>query len=108
MAKGIFSGPLERVDETRVRIPKSYKKGMLVDGMIFADDRLLEAIKNDQAADQVAKYFADIDAQDTAAVATTESLVDENAAGATTEVEPLVDPEYEDEDVVANETPTET
>jgi tRNA-splicing ligase RtcB len=54
MAKGIFSGPLERVDATRVRIPKSYKKGMLVDGMIFADDRLLEAIKNDQAADQVA------------------------------------------------------
>src|SRR6188768_2892392 len=54
MAKGIFSGPLERVDATRLRIPKSYKKGMLVDGMIFADDRLLEAIKNDQAADQVA------------------------------------------------------
>ncbi|MFO0936950.1 MAG: RtcB family protein [Gemmataceae bacterium] len=54
MSKGVFSGPLERIDPYRVRIPKSYKSGMLVDGVIFADDRLLKAIQNDQAADQVA------------------------------------------------------
>jgi tRNA-splicing ligase RtcB len=54
MAKGDFAGPLERVDACCVRIPKSYKAGMRVDGLIFADDRLLEAIRHDQAADQVA------------------------------------------------------
>src|SRR5207237_7221441 len=32
----------------------SYKEGMRVDGLIYADERLLEAIKKDQAPDQVA------------------------------------------------------
>src|SRR6185369_17612587 len=36
------------------RIPKSYKEGMRVDGLIYADERLLEQIKKDQALDQVA------------------------------------------------------
>lgn len=43
---------------------------------------------NKKAAEQVAKYFVEIDAQDVSAAAT-ESLADENAAGATPEVEPL-------------------
>src|SRR5262249_21244348 len=47
-------GPLEQVDECCWRIPKSYKPGMRVDGLIFADERLLASIKNDQAPDQVA------------------------------------------------------
>src|SRR6185369_12281836 len=34
--------------------PKSYKPGMQVDGLIFSDERLLEAIKKDQAPEQVA------------------------------------------------------
>ena len=38
----------------RVRIPKSYKPGMRVDGLIFANDKLLEAIRKDQAPEQVA------------------------------------------------------
>lgn len=54
MAKQGFTGPLERVDECCWRIPKSYKPGMHVDGLIFADERLLPAIKNDQAPEQVA------------------------------------------------------
>jgi tRNA-splicing ligase RtcB (3'-phosphate/5'-hydroxy nucleic acid ligase) len=54
MKKEAYNGPLERVDPCCVRIPKSYKSGMLVDGMIFADDRLLDQIRKDQAADQVA------------------------------------------------------
>ena len=42
------------IDETCVRIPKGYKAGMQVDGLIFADDRLLEQLRKDQAPDQVA------------------------------------------------------
>src|SRR6266404_9754826 len=54
MATGPYAGPFERVDETCVRIPKSYKPGMRVDGLIFTDERLLEQLKKDQAPDQVA------------------------------------------------------
>jgi tRNA-splicing ligase RtcB len=54
MVKESYHGPLERVDETCWRIPKSYRPGMRVDGLIFADDRLVEQIKKDQAPDQVA------------------------------------------------------
>ena len=49
-----YTGPLERVDATRWRIPKSYKPGMRVDGMIYADDKLVEAIKKDKSPEQVA------------------------------------------------------
>ena len=49
-----YQGPLERVDDTRWRIPKSYKKGMRVDGLIFADDVLIQAVKQDQSPEQVA------------------------------------------------------
>ncbi len=49
-----FRGPLERIDDVTLRIPRSYKPGMLVDGTIFADDRLLPLIQGDQAAEQVA------------------------------------------------------
>lgn len=54
MAKGIFQGPLEQVDSCCYRIPKSYRSDMRVDGLIFANERLLTAIRNDQAAEQVA------------------------------------------------------
>ena len=49
-----YTGPLERVDACRWRIPKSYKNGMLVDGMIYADEVLIRAIKNDKSPEQVA------------------------------------------------------
>lgn len=49
-----WNGPLEKIDENRLRIPKSYKPGMRVDGIIYADAALLENIKADQAPEQVA------------------------------------------------------
>jgi tRNA-splicing ligase RtcB len=54
MPKETFTGPLEQVDACCWRIPKSYKPGMRVDGLIFADERLLKQIRNDQAPEQVA------------------------------------------------------
>ena len=49
-----WQGPLEKIDDHRWRIPKTYKQGMRVDGTIYADDKLLESIKNDKALEQVA------------------------------------------------------
>ncbi|MGD0896529.1 MAG: RtcB family protein [Thermoguttaceae bacterium] len=54
MTKQGYSGPLEHIDECVWRIPKGYKPGMLVEGRIFADDRLIEQIRSDQAPEQVA------------------------------------------------------
>jgi len=54
MAKGTFRGPLERVDSCCYRIPKSFRSDMRVDGLIFASDKLIDSIRNDQAPDQVA------------------------------------------------------
>ncbi len=49
-----YTGPLERIDATRWRIPKSYKQGMRVDGLIYADDKLVKAIMQDKSPEQVA------------------------------------------------------
>jgi len=49
-----WQGPLEKIDDNRLRIPKDYKTGMKVDGIIYADARLLENIRLDQAPEQVA------------------------------------------------------
>ena len=49
-----YKGPLERIDATRWRIPRSYKPGMLVDGVIYADDAMIKVIQNDQSPEQVA------------------------------------------------------
>ena len=54
MTKQGYHGPLERIDECLWRIPKTYKPGMLVEGRIFADDRLIDQIRADQAPEQVA------------------------------------------------------
>lgn len=51
---GGYQGPLERVNDYCWRIPKSYKPGMRVDGLVYADKILLELIRNDQALEQVA------------------------------------------------------
>lgn len=52
--KAAYAGPLERVNEYCWRIPRSYKSGMRVDGLIYADDELIDIIRQDQAPDQVA------------------------------------------------------
>jgi tRNA-splicing ligase RtcB len=49
-----WSGKLEKVDDYRWRIPKSYKLGMRVDGLIYADESMLRQIIDDQAPEQVA------------------------------------------------------
>ncbi len=54
MTKPGYAGPLEQIDECCWRIPKNYKLGMNVEGRIFADDRLIEQIRKDQAPEQVA------------------------------------------------------
>ncbi len=46
--------PLERVDAYRWRIPQSYQPGMPVPGMVFADEKLLEQIRQERALQQVA------------------------------------------------------
>ena len=45
---------LEKIDEFRWRIPKSYKQGMRVPGIIYADEKLLKDIHQDKALEQVA------------------------------------------------------
>jgi tRNA-splicing ligase RtcB len=49
-----FDGPLEPAGEYTYRIPKSYKPGMRVDGLIWADETLIDAIRGDNAPEQVA------------------------------------------------------
>ncbi len=46
--------PLEKIDDYRWRIPKSYKPGMCVDGIIYANEKLLKDIRHDKALEQVA------------------------------------------------------
>ncbi len=43
---------LQKIDETSWRIPRQGK--MRVDGIVYADERLMEAIREDQALEQVA------------------------------------------------------
>jgi tRNA-splicing ligase RtcB len=50
----IWQVPLEKIDDYRWRIPKSYKPGMRVPGIIYADEKLLKDIRQDKAAEQVA------------------------------------------------------
>jgi tRNA-splicing ligase RtcB len=54
MGKESFHGPLEKVDACCWRVPKSYKPGMRVDGLIFSNAALLPLIQKDQAPEQVA------------------------------------------------------
>lgn len=46
--------PLEKLDEYRWRIPRNYMSGMRVDGRVYADEKLMKSIKNDQSLQQVA------------------------------------------------------
>ncbi len=46
--------PLERAGPCQWRIPKSYRADMRVDGIIFADETLIEQIRKDQGPEQVA------------------------------------------------------
>src|SRR5438874_13085167 len=54
MAKDAYAGPLEQINEYSWRIPKSYRPGMHVDGIVFSSERLMEQLRKDQALEQVA------------------------------------------------------
>lgn len=54
MAKQAFDGPLIRVNDCCWKIPRSYKPGMRVDGLIYASDELISLVRGDQAPEQVA------------------------------------------------------
>jgi len=44
--------PLEKIDKYAWRIPKKYKPGMRVPGIVFADEQLLEKMKTDRTLEQ--------------------------------------------------------
>jgi tRNA-splicing ligase RtcB len=52
--KRLSAVPIEKIDEYRWQIPKSYKLGMRVPGMVFADEQLIQKIKLDRTLDQCA------------------------------------------------------
>ena len=45
---------LKKLDDFRYSIPKSYKKGMRIEGLIFANQPLIQQIEKDLTIDQVA------------------------------------------------------
>src|SRR5204863_2678864 len=45
---------LERIDDYRWLIPRTYKAGMRTDAVVYANERLLEAIRKDQSLEQAA------------------------------------------------------
>ena len=49
-----YSGPLEKIDDYRWRVSKTYMQGMRVDGIVYASDKLIESIRSDNALQQVA------------------------------------------------------
>jgi tRNA-splicing ligase RtcB len=49
-----WSGPLQKIDDWRWRIPRDYKHGMKVEGVIYASEKMIKAIRKDQAPEQVA------------------------------------------------------
>ncbi len=49
-----WSGPIEKIDAWRYRIPASYKAGMKVPGLIYASEDLIGQITHDNALEQVA------------------------------------------------------
>ncbi|HIE36160.1 MAG TPA: RNA-splicing ligase RtcB, partial [Candidatus Omnitrophica bacterium] len=48
-----WAGFLEKITDYKWRISKNYKSGMRVDGIIYADEKLLVNIKKDNAPEQV-------------------------------------------------------
>src|SRR6516164_1061099 len=54
MPKPGYYGPLEQIAPCVWRIPQSYKAGMRAEGRIFADEKLIDQIRGDQAPEQVA------------------------------------------------------
>jgi tRNA-splicing ligase RtcB len=54
MATTQWTQILKKIDEYRWELPTSYKPGMRVPGLIYADERMLQSMEGEQAIDQVA------------------------------------------------------
>jgi tRNA-splicing ligase RtcB len=44
--------PIEKIDDYQWKIPQTYKSGMRVPGIVFADDKLIEKMKTDRTLNQ--------------------------------------------------------
>ncbi|MCJ7821832.1 MAG: RtcB family protein, partial [Armatimonadetes bacterium] len=49
-----WSGPVERIDEYRWRIPRKYKPEMRTDGVVYASGEMMREIRRDKSLEQVA------------------------------------------------------
>jgi len=49
-----WNGPLRKIDDFRFEIPKSYKSCMRTSALIFADEKMLDSLRKDNAAEQAA------------------------------------------------------
>ena len=49
-----WTGPLDKIDKYRWRIPESYQRGMRKPGLIYADAEMINLVRGDQAPQQVA------------------------------------------------------
>jgi tRNA-splicing ligase RtcB len=49
-----WRGPLEKIDDYRWKIPRTYKPQMRTDGVIYATAKMIEVIREDQSPEQVA------------------------------------------------------
>ncbi len=54
MTQRAWTGPLEKVDDCRWRIPRTYKKEMRTDALLYATEKMLDQIKRDMALEQLA------------------------------------------------------
>ncbi|TET18506.1 MAG: RtcB family protein [Dehalococcoidia bacterium] len=51
---GDLKGTLIRIDDYRWEIPKTYKSGMRVPGLVFSDEKMIRHIQDEQSLEQVA------------------------------------------------------
>ncbi|HEX75583.1 MAG TPA: RtcB family protein [Dehalococcoidia bacterium] len=49
-----WEGRLNKIDDYRWEIPQDYKPGMRVPGLVYADEAMLEVIKEEQSLEQIA------------------------------------------------------
>ncbi|MBI2846404.1 MAG: RtcB family protein [Chloroflexi bacterium] len=49
-----WGGRLKKIDDYRWEIPADYKEGMLVHGIVYADETMMKTIKGEQSLEQVA------------------------------------------------------
>lgn len=50
----MWQGTLQKIDNYRYEIPKTYKQGMKTSGIIYANQEMMNTLKNDNAPEQVA------------------------------------------------------